>query len=436
VTKKQPTDLRSVLKRFIARKKVEEKAKELGVVERERDVDIWKLVLSTILGFTVGKKRTLASLRREYEKACGKSIVASAFYDRFTPVMAKLFKSILGDLMTGMTAAETELSGVLRSFRDVLLVDSTLIRLHDLLAKAFPASRTNHTLAALKAHVILSVRSQGPKSIKVTSGKTHDGPVLRAGKWVRDRLLLFDLGYYRFQLFACIDREGGYFVSRLKDKANPLISAVFQNLRGRKVPLEGRHLQDVLSQLKRRVIDIEVELVFKKQTYAGKKSKGRFRCRLVGVWNDEAKRYHLYLTNIMHDRMTAEDIARTYSARWLVELAFRSLKQEFRIDQMPSTKRHIVETLLYAAFIAMLLSQSLLAFLRTRIRRDKRNRLAEERWAAVFASVADELLAIIVRRSSEKQVKLLQRFLLHEMVDPNLSRARLLERASRGSHAA
>lgn len=436
MTKKQPTDLRSVLKRFIARKKVEEKAKELGVVERERDVDIWKLVLSTILGFTVGKKRTLASLRREYEKACGKSIVASAFYDRFTPVMAKLFKSILGDLMTGMTAAETELSGVLRSFRDVLLVDSTLIRLHDLLAKAFPASRTNHTLAALKAHVILSVRSQGPKSIKVTSGKTHDGPVLRAGKWVRDRLLLFDLGYYRFQLFACIDREGGYFVSRLKDKANPLISAVFQNLRGRKVPLEGRHLQDVLSQLKRRVIDIEVELVFKKQTYAGKKSKGRFRCRLVGVWNDEAKRYHLYLTNIMHDRMTAEDIARTYSARWLVELAFRSLKQEFRIDQMPSTKRHIVETLLYAAFIAMLLSQSLLAFLRTRIRRDKRNRLAEERWAAVFASVADELLAIIVRRSSEKQVKLLQRFLLHEMVDPNLSRARLLERASRGSHAA
>ena len=35
--------------------------------------------------------------------------------------------------------------------------DSTVMRLHDLLEKAFPACRTNHTLAALKMHVVLSV---------------------------------------------------------------------------------------------------------------------------------------------------------------------------------------------------------------------------------------------------------------------------------------
>lgn len=436
MTKKQTTNIRFVLKRLISKKKVEKKARELGVVERERSVDIWKFVNAIVLGFAMGKERTLASLRRAYEKSSGKTIVASAFYDRFTAGMAKLFRSILDDLMTGMQRGETELSGVLASFRDVLLIDSTLIRLHDLLAKSFPASRTNHTLAALKAHVILSVRSEGPKSIKVTSGKTHDGPILRAGKWVRDRLLLFDLGYYRFQLFACIDREGGYFISRLKDGANPLITAVFQNLHGRKVQLVGEYLQDVLKNLKKKVIDIEVELSFRKQSYRGKKSGGKFRCRLVGVWNDEKKRYHLYLTNIMPDRMSAEDIARTYCARWLVELAFRTLKGEFRIDQMPSAKRHVVETLLYAAFIAMLMSQNLLAYLRTRLRRAQRNRIAHERWAAVFASACSDLLTLIVRRPCEKQARLLEQFLLHEMIDPNVSRARLLARASRGAHAA
>lgn len=436
MAEKQTTNIHSILKRFVTRKQVEEKAKGLGIVKRERKVDIWKFYYSVVLGFSTGKSRTLASLRRAFEKSSGTTIVASAFYDRFTPAMALLFKSILADIMTGMQATETELTGTLSSFRDVLLIDSTLIRLHDLLSKGFPASRTNHTLAALKAHVILSVRGQGPKSIKVTSGKTHDGPVLRAGKWVKDRLLLFDLGYYRFQLFACIDREGGYFISRLKVGANPLITAIYKNHHGKHVKLIGEHLQDVLKNLKRKVIDIEVELTFKKRPYGGKQNGGKFRCRLVGVWNTDTKQYHLYLTNIPCDRLSAEDIARTYSARWLIELAFRSLKGQFRIDQMPSAKRPVVETLLYAAFIAMLLSQNLLAHLRTRLRCNQRNRIAGERWAAVFASVSSELLALVVHRSSEKQVRLLQRFLLHEMVDPNVSRERLLDRASRGSNAA
>lgn len=433
---KQSTNLRSRLKQLLPRKRIQEKAREFGVVQRKREVDIAKFVSSILLGFSAGTERTLAALRRAYEKASGTTIAASAFYDRFTPPMAKLFRSILEELVTGMNAAEHELSGVLASFRDVLLVDSTLIRLHDLLAKAFPSSRTNHSPAGVKAHVILSVRSQGPKSIKVTSGKTHDGPVLRAGKWVRDRLLLFDLGYYRFQLFSCIDREGGFFVSRLKDGANPRITKLFQNPRGRKVSLVGEKLQDVLSQLKRKLIDIEVELCFEKQAYRGKNSRGKFRCRLVGVWNDEAKRYHLYLTNIPSDKMSAEDVARTYSARWLIELAFRSLKGQFRIDQMPSRKRHIVEIMLYSAFIAMLLSQNLLALLRNRIRKSQWDRLAEERWARVFFSACPEILALLTRRSSEKQVKQLERFLMHEMLDPNVTRKRLLQRASKGAHAA
>jgi IS4 transposase len=101
----------------------------------------------------------------------------------------------------------------------------------------------------------------------------------------------------------------------------------------------------VLGRLKRRVIDVEVELDYRKRSYGGKRSRASYRCRLVGVWNDETRKYPLYATNIPTDRLSAEDIARTYAARWLVELAFRELKGQYRIDPMPSAKRAVVETL-------------------------------------------------------------------------------------------
>lgn len=40
------------------------------------------------------------------------------------------------------------------------------------------------------------------------------------------RLLLFDLGYFRYQLFDAIGRQGGYFLTRLKQNANPEIIAL------------------------------------------------------------------------------------------------------------------------------------------------------------------------------------------------------------------
>jgi IS4 transposase len=235
------------------------------------------------------------------------------------------------------------LSGALAAFRDVALADSTVIPLHDLRQRTFPACRTNHTLAALKAHVILSVTGKGPRSIKVTSERVHDGPVLRAVGWVRDKLLIFDLGDDRFQLFACIARQGGYFLTRLKDRANPLITAVHRTCRGRSVPVVGQRLQEVLARRQRQVLDLEVELWFQHRSYRGRRSSASRRVRLVGVRDAETGKYHLYITNIPVARLGAEDVARSYGARWLIELVFTQLESRYRMDQMPSSKRHIVE---------------------------------------------------------------------------------------------
>jgi len=305
--------------------------------------------------------------------------------------------------------------------------------LHRLLERAFPACRTNHTKAALKAHVILSVTGRGPASLRVTSERVHDGPVLRAGGWVKDRLLLFDLGYYRFQLFACIDRQGGYFLTRLKEGANPLITAAHRVWRGRSIQLVGQRLQDVVARLTREEIDVEVELRFRRRGYRGRQSGATYRCRLVGVRDTKTGTYHFYLTNIPSERLGAQDVAATYGARWLIELAFRQLKSHYRLDQIPSRKRHIVEILLYAAFLTMFVSRELLAHIRSRL--GPHTRVPDDRWAALFAAVAQELLTLVVRTAAVARLLSppVEAFLLREAPDPNRSRRLLEQRALRAA---
>jgi IS4 transposase len=327
------------------------------------------------------------------------------------------------------------LKGALMSFSDVLLTDSTVVRLHDLLAPAFAACRTNHTKAALKAHVIMSVTGEGRQSVKITGERAHDGPVLRVGKWVRDRLFLFDLGYFRYQLFACIGRNGGYFLTRLKANANPLIVELNRMHRGRAVPVVGERLRDCVGRLQREVLDVDVKVRFERRSYAGRVRRDTAQLRVIGIRDQRTGDYHFYVTNIPPDKLAAEDVRATYALRWQVELLFKELKQSYRLDQMPSRKRRIVEALLYAAILTLVVSRRLLDLVRRRLK-GLEDRLPVQRWANVFASVALDLLRIVTRplREVEDLAKKIGVLMIHEAVDPRKNRPGLLEAVESRAH--
>jgi IS4 transposase len=430
VARRKSTQIRQDLKKLVPDKRLEVWARETGAVERERKVCIRDLFWTLVLGFGVAKERSVASLRRVFEKTAGVTLAPSAFYDRFTAGLVKLMKVVMGEVIEKASGPSRELRGTLAAFKDVLATDSTIVRLHKLLKAKWPACRTNHTLAALKAHVILSVVGRGAASVKVTSERVHDGPVLKAGKWVRDRLLLFDLGYYRFQLFARIDECKGFFLTRLKDGANPRITGVFRQWRGQAVELVGEKLQDVLSKLQRQILDVEVELTFDRRSYLGKRRRDKMRCRVVGILNEETGRYHLYVTNVPVDTLAAEEVARVYAARWIIELAFRELKSGYELESMPSANEYVVETLLYASFITMMVSRTLLQAVRAR-HQALAERFPAERWAAIFRSVASDVLCVILypRRLADAIAKRVMRMVEQEALDPNACRTLLLARS-------
>ena len=429
------SDIRRELRKVIPESVVNELAREAGAVQRQRQVRIYDLVWVLVLGFAVGRKRSLAGLRRRYERVTGQNIEESSFYKRFSPGLARLMKMLLARAFEECIGVGRSLAGPLAAFKDVILTDSTVIRLHDLLEKRFPACRTNHTKAALKAHAIMSVRGVGEQSIKVTAERAHDGPVFLVGPWVRDHLLMFDLGYFRYQLFACIGRNGGYFLTRLKSNADPMIVAVHRSHRGRAISLVGRRLRDVVPRMQRQVLDVEVEVSFPRRSYRGRVHRDTQRLRVVGLLNRATGEYHLYVTNVPVAKLAAEDVGATYSLRWQVELLFKELKSNYRLEDMPSSKAVVVETLLYAAFLTMVVSRRLLALVRRRFAAMP-DRIPEQRWATIFTSVTLELLAAAVRPLRDVRVLLreLDRFLLHEAVDPNAGRHGLLASVEHRTH--
>lgn len=400
-------------------------ARSTGFVRRKGKICPIAFFWTLILGFGTGTCRTVAELRRNFQLSTGEEVVRSSFYDRFTPALCKMLKLAVAHVCANLSEPSRKLKGKLREFQDLIVLDATVITLHELLCGDYQASRTNHSKAAAKLLMVISVLSAGPKAIKVFSERSSEVHKLGIGAWVRGKLLLMDLGYYCFSLFERIDRNGGYFISRAKNNFNPVILANNRNWRGRSRPVIGKNLQDVLPFLKRQEIDFMVEVTVTRRSYRGKRSKVKKLFRLVGLLNQETGRYHLYVTNI-GTSLSPEEIARTYAARWEVELLFKELKSHYQIDEIPSCKKHIVESLIYVAILTLTVSRALLFALR-RCSDAPYERTPERRWAAIFQTVAARLLQMLLTPNTPKRLwESLKRFLLHEFVDPNVNRHRNL----------
>ena len=430
MARRKSTPLRHALSRLCSKPMLERLARTEGLVRRRRCLDPVAFFWVVVLTLGTGGTRTLADLRRAYARVTGDSLAASSFYARFSPALAGFLKQVLSGALDRLASSKRSARVLVGEIREILCVDSTVIRLHDALERVFPACRTNHTLAAAKLHAVCNVRGCGPRSVKITAERVHDGPVLRAGRWVKGRLLLFDLGYCRYQLFDAIGRHQGYFLTRLKDSANPTIRGLNQPVRGRSVDVTGVRLQECKSRLKREVFDAQAELSFRRRPYRGKSHAGRLLVRIVGLRDDVHGGYHWYVTNLSADQLPAPDVAKIYAARWTIELMFRELKRGYHLESMPSSKPHIVEALLYAAVLTLLASRTLLVAA-CRWAHLPLARVPIERWARLFVSATADLLAIVLDpavMARERERRLLP-FLARETPDPNVSRQLLLERA-------
>src|SRR5665648_597190 len=232
------SSIENPLRKMFPEEWLRETARETGLIKRERKIDptimFWVLTLS----FGVRLQRTLASLKRQYEKEANTKLSDSSWYYRFTPELVEfLHQCVIHGIEELAKEPGRKLSKKLENFKDVIIQDSTIVRLHSSLADKFPAARARTVAAGLKVGVMVSAVANGPKTIALYSEKTAEIKTLRIGPWIRDRILLVDLGFYKNQMFARIKENGGYFVSRIKKNMDPIVVSIEEG-----IPVSYTHL--------------------------------------------------------------------------------------------------------------------------------------------------------------------------------------------------
>lgn len=413
--------------------RVRQLARTTGLVKRERKIDPVAMMWVLVLGFGVRLQRTLAGLKREYEFETLTSLSDGSWYERFSPELVAFLRGCVGLAIERLGAeASGKLGERLKGFKDLMVQDSTIVRLHEKLAKTFPATRARKVAAGVKVSLLISAVANGPKKVAIFGERTPEAHTLRVGPWVKDRILLVDLGFYKFQLFARIAENGGYFVTRLKDNANPLLVASHTVHRGRAIELAGKRWQEVVPRLAREVLDAEVELAFSRRKYNGKRSKDALHVRLVAVWNEEAREYHVYLTNISPGVLDAKEVADLYAVRWEIELVFKELKSRYALDEIPSASKQVVEALIWTAILTLLVSRRLYNYMRSRARPSERPRYTRLRWATVFVRWAPRVMRWMAKHygfaASWEELEALEGRVLHShALDPHVDRERLMQ---------
>ena len=427
---------------------IRRKAREHGVVQRFVKIDIVLFFWTVLLGPPAGSFASLASLQRRFEVVAAITLARSSFLDRFSKPLVQFLQTCL-DRALERSLQPWATPTLFQRFRDVLVQDSTSVKLADTLARFFPGVKTK---AAIKVNAISSVQTGSIHGLVISGGTRAEARFARITKKLKGHLLLLDLGYFSWAIFSKIDRCGAFFVSRLKSNANPKIVADWHRGPGRRRPIVGLKLRDVLKKLKRQEIDVEVEVSFSEKrrptkTNSRKTKRRTQRLRIVGLRLPETGEFHLYVTNIGPDELEPEQVRVAYSARWFGELLFREMKTSCQLRRLPSRKPQVVRALILAAAIRLMVSRVVLETLRCRFAADARRRFppgfddfvelqtrcrtSPERFHAVWRDLSPFFLLEVLRRAGVGWCpNHLDDLLAAAIIDPNRSRDSLWWRLS------
>jgi len=160
------------------------------VVERNRKLQIPAFVWAFVFGFAAGEGRTLADFRRCYNSTANKTLSPGGFCQRLTPTLAEYFSDTAG-VDVGR-------------FRDVMIADETILRLHELFSEEYKARHEKQ--AGAKLHLLHDATEKTIERFDITHEKTHESSLFKTGLWLQGRLILFDLAYFQVPPI-CADRR-------------------------------------------------------------------------------------------------------------------------------------------------------------------------------------------------------------------------------------
>lgn len=255
------------------------------------------------------------------------------FFEDLYFKLVKHYQSFLSDSRTyGLT------------FKEVLLIDSTTIRLFSDILKGVGRNPKGDgkKKGGLKVHMLIDAVQSVGRFIKITQAKVHDQYFLKSLELISHSMVVFDRAYNYYQQFALWTEKQVYFVTRMKK------NAVFTVIEVKRSHYRKKGQAKVLS-------DEIIELEYNPEDELGKKNLKKTRkLRLRRVrYQDDQNRYYEFLTNNFD--IEAEEVAFLYKKRWGIELLFKKMKQNFQLHYFYGENENAIYTQVWCTLIAQLL---------------------------------------------------------------------------------
>ncbi len=275
-----------------------------------------------------------------FEKAPAKSTACdglrnrpSGFFEDLYFSLVKKYQSFLSDSRTyGLT------------FKEVLLIDSTTIRLFSDILKGVGRNPIGDgkKKGGLKVHMLIDAVQSVGRFVKITAAKVHDKNFLKSLELISHSMIVFDRAYNYYQQFALWTEKQVYFVTRMKK------NAVFSIIEVKRYHYRKKGKAKVLS-------DEIIALEYNPEDENGKKNmKVAKSIRLRRVcYQDEQNRYYEFLTN--NFEIEAEEVAFLYKKRWGIELLFKKMEQNFQLHYFYGENVNAIYTQVWCTLIAQLL---------------------------------------------------------------------------------
>jgi len=325
---------------------IESEARATGFLIRKRKLEPYYLVLTLLFGMSNHHKPTMEEIHRRYvdfddNPKILNSIRNQSFRKRLNHKLVIFIKSLLEHYIDeAVRQSPAHLKGIVQDFKDILVQDSSIIRISKKLYELHPAARSRDNSAGLKIHAVYSAISHSLKKATITTERVHDAKMQEIGPEVENTLLLNDLGYYSLKIFSKIHSYGGFFVSRVKTNAvfrvitvnsgpSDFLSIIdkncFQSIKGdeffEKIPKRG-------------VFDLTCSFQVGEERVIKTKMPILQEFRVICAWNPVVKKWQVYITNLAEECFSADEIYELYRYRWVIELIFKELKGDYDLGKM------------------------------------------------------------------------------------------------------
>jgi hypothetical protein len=321
----------------------EEAGRKSKVIQRRRKFSSTTLAQTFVMGFLKNPEASAEDLA-QMAAQCGVEVTPQAIDRRHKPQLAKFLQELTQQCGRIVVESDQALAPILERFSSVPIKDGSAVQLPESMQEEFPGCGGSHGAgkAALKLQTEFELRS-GRVTFDIESGRTPDGASPRQRELGGPGTLhIRDLGYFNMDVFADQDKAGEYFLSRLQFGTDVMLREV-----GAGVEAGVGGSANLMAWLAKQDTGFVHQLIF-----LGKEK--RLPCRLI-AWRlpkaqadrrrqklrEEHKRRHggepsadrlawcdwtILVTNVPVEKLTPQEAAVLYRARWQVELLFKRWK--------------------------------------------------------------------------------------------------------------